>query len=61
MRWVDWVEQKVHDNVMACQKITGKPLTGNEVSQVRSMVTSIMKQLRKQQFRNEAQRDKSCV
>lgn len=57
MTWKDYVEKRVHDNVLACQLIIGKPLTLGEVHQVRRMVESIMKQERKENFRKIANKD----
>ena len=56
MRWKDYIEKRVIDNVLACQRIIGKPLTVGEHSQVRSQVERVMKHERKQSFRRLVQR-----
>jgi hypothetical protein len=56
MIWRDYVEKRVHENVVACQRILGKTLTPGEVGQVRSMVSSIMKHERKARFRKLAEK-----
>ena len=56
MRWKDYIEKRVIDNVLDCQRIIGKPLTVGEYSQVRSQVERVMKYERKQSFRRLVQR-----